>query len=94
MQKKSLLIMFVVSLCHSVSLSHSVAALFCSRIEARFLFQNFIRQRFSEIEISVKLPRNDPEGTKMTQGDNKYGEKVLFVYFIPDFYVFIPIQSI
>ena len=28
----------------------------------------------------------DPEGTEMTQGDSKYGEQSLFVYFITNFY--------
>ena len=44
-------------------------------------------------------PQNDPESTETTQGDNKYGEKALFMYFITNVYdiqkvVYIPIESL
>ena len=41
---------------------------------------------FPHLEISSESPQNDPEGTKLTQGDSKYGEQALFMYFITNFY--------
>ena len=51
-----------------------------------------------EITRSSESPQNDPDGTKMTQEDSKYGEHALFMYFITNFYdilkvLFIPIQN-
>ena len=36
--------------------------------------------------VTSESPQNDPEGTEMTQGDSKYGEQDLFMYFITNFY--------
>ena len=59
----------------------------------------------SKMKISCESPQNEPEGTGIIQGDNKYGEQALLMYFMANFYdilkvvfiyefVLIPIQSL
>ena len=54
------------------------------------------------MKISCDLPQNDPEGTEMTQGDYRYGDQALCMYWVlTNFYdilngrtIFIPILGL